>query len=144
MLSCRGDTDNLLPSFGFRDGVSQPLLEGIDTDEAFKRAPSMKTPQRVVTVTDDPPSPQDGVDADPQERPAWMIEGSFLVFRKLEQDVQAFIDLTGNFASGACTSADQCGAKLMGRWKSGMHHHFPLAIQSMANETIRCAYCIIP
>ena len=50
-----------------------------------------------------------------------MVDDSFLVFRKLEQDVKGFINLTQNFASVGCDNADQFGAKLMGRWKSGKY-----------------------
>ena len=45
-----------------------------------------------------------------------MVEGSFLVFRKLEEDVQAFRDLIDTFAYGNCVNAEHFGAKLMGRW----------------------------
>lgn len=87
----------------------------------------MQTRQNIVTVAAIPPPPQPTLSGvDPQKRPAWMVEGSFLVFRKLEQNVQGFIDLTNKFASGACANADHCGAKLMGRWKSGRYQVSPL------------------
>ena len=83
----------------------------------------MTTDQKIITVSENPPGTQDGIKADPKRRPAWMIDGSFLAFRKLEQDVQRWNDLVvNNFESAGCDSADQCGAKLMGRWKSGRYH----------------------
>ena len=85
----------------------------------------MQTAQNVITVTDNPPPALEGLKekAYPKKRPGWMVEGSFLVFRKLEQNVQGFLDLTDKFASGASANADQFGAKLMGRWKSGKYRH---------------------
>ena len=111
-----------MTSFGFEDGVSQPLLKGIDkipTGTTF----SMETPQKIITV----------VDPTTVGRPDWMADGSFLVFRKLEQDVAGFNTLVGrdpktgqdlttvNFTALGCKNSDHLGAKLMGRWKSGMY-----------------------
>ncbi|KAL9614441.1 MAG: hypothetical protein Q9167_001044 [Letrouitia subvulpina] len=105
--------------FGFRDGLSQPLLKGINSPEALKADPYMQTNQNIITVTSNPPGTQDGIEAYPKDRPPWMVNGSFLAFRKLEQDVQKWIDLVNKFADAGCKNADHCGAKLMGRWKSG-------------------------
>lgn len=96
------------------------MLKGINTDVAFNKDTFMQTPQNIITVSATPPPPQPTLlGVNPAKRPAWMVEGSFLVFRKLEQNVQGFIDLTQKFESAACANADHCGAKLMGRWKSG-------------------------
>lgn len=80
----------------------------------------MATEQRVITVTSNPPGAQDGEGhVKPQKRPKWMVDGSFLVFRKLEQDVQGWNDLTSKYKLAGCDSAEQFGAKLMGRWANG-------------------------
>lgn len=102
-------------------------MKGIDPDAAIEKNGSMKTQQKIITVTKDPPSAQDGGSYDPRKRPEWMVDGSFLVFRKLEQDVQKFIDLTEQHAATAhCANPDHFGAKLMGRWKSGRNRRvFP-------------------
>ena len=109
------------------------MLDGIDLasdlakDKAIPESQKnrkMLTGQEIITVVD--PS-----DNKPSARPKWMEDGSFLVFRKLEQDVGAFRELiNGPFPkTGApsikavdigCTNADQLGAKLMGRWPSGV------------------------
>ncbi|KAI9656915.1 MAG: hypothetical protein M1831_004463 [Alyxoria varia] len=105
--------------FGFRDGISQPLLQGINSDAALERDDYMRTAQKIITVSKKPPGTQDGIKADPKKRPEWMIDGTFLAFRKLEQDVKGWNSLVNKFASAGCGSPDHCGAKLMGRWKSG-------------------------
>ena len=115
----------VLQSFGFRDGLSQPLLKGINSPEKLKKDPYMQTDQNIITITSNPPGTQDGIEAYPKDRPAWMVNGSFLAFRKLEQDVQKWIDLVNKFADAGCKNADHCGAKLMGRWKSGEYRTPP-------------------
>lgn len=55
-------------------------------------------------------------------RPDWMYDGSFLVFRKLEQDVGAFEARTKEWSEKIKQSKEYVGAKLMGRWPSGKSH----------------------
>ena len=49
----------------------------------------------------------------------WAHNGSFLVFRRLRQDVGAFEKFLENMSAEAGMSHDLLGAKLVGRWKSG-------------------------
>lgn len=51
-----------------------------------------------------------------------------LVFRKLEQDVPGFNKLAEKYATLENSTPDLCGAKLMGRWKSGRHFSRSLQI----------------
>ncbi|KAK1750992.1 Dyp-type peroxidase [Echria macrotheca] len=78
--------------FGFEDGISQPLMNG-----------SMKSRRTRIRM--------------PMRN--WMYGGSFLVFRKLEQDVAAFNHIKEDFKTYGCASPAHMGAKLMGRWPSG-------------------------
>lgn len=105
--------------FGYRDGLSQPLLKGINSDEALAADPYMKTDQNVITISANPPELQDGIDVDQTRRPKWMINGSFLALRKLEQDVPRWMELCNRYKEAGCKSPAHLGAKLMGRWPSG-------------------------
>ncbi|KAF2001300.1 Dyp-type peroxidase [Amniculicola lignicola CBS 123094] len=102
--------------FGFQDHISQPLIDGIDDDEPEILPFSMKTDSSLLIVSEKTASEAPGRLA---TRPPWMFGGSFLVFRKLEQDVPAFEALTKKFLEYSCQSPGHMGAKLMGRWKSG-------------------------
>ena len=103
-------------SFGFEDGISQPLMFGIDKipeTESF----SMETEAQILIVAKGSETETDPIE---NVRPKWMQAGSFLVLRKLEQNVPGF-----NAAIKACVlkcglSEEHMKAKLMGRWPSGM------------------------
>jgi Dyp-type peroxidase family len=51
--------------------------------------------------------------------PDWTADGSYLVFRRLRQDVAAFNTFVNASASAENRSEDVIGAKLVGRYKSG-------------------------
>ena len=125
-------TNEILLSFGFEDGISQPLLDGIDLPDALSKDNPMLTPQNVITVpltaAEAPKIHALNSAAKPDQRPLWMKEGSFLVFRKLEQDVPGFNKLAEKYATLENSTPDLCGAKLMGRWKSGRHFSRSLQI----------------
>ena len=79
----------------------------------------METDQNIITVSKNPPGTQDGVQGNARLRPEWMVDGSFLAFRKLEQNVQEWLNLVNKHANVNCDTPEHCGAKLMGRWPSG-------------------------
>jgi Dyp-type peroxidase family len=112
--------------FGFRDGVSQPGIRGL-------------TSSSYPTGTDEGGPPQDMIaggefvlgyprDAAPTGNPAgdplspqpeWTENGSYLVFRRLRQDVKGFRDFLNSEAAKLGMTADLLGAKLVGRYRSG-------------------------
>jgi Dyp-type peroxidase family len=51
--------------------------------------------------------------------PDWMTDGSFLVFRRLRQDVPTFRSEMERMAAGAGLSPEELAAKLVGRWPGG-------------------------
>lgn len=52
-----------------------------------------------------------------------MTDGSFLCFRKLKQNVSDWNKFLVDASNQLGTWSDQLGARLIGRWKSGMTLH---------------------
>ncbi|KAF7291876.1 Fungal peroxidase [Mycena indigotica] len=93
--------------FGFLDGISNPAVQGF-------RDPS---PGQAVV------SPGEILVED-SSRPPWAQDGSFLVFRQLEQLVPEFNKFLADnpIRAPALTTqqgSDLLGARMVGRWKSG-------------------------
>jgi Dyp-type peroxidase family len=143
------ETGHLLPGatehFGFRDGVSQPAVRGrlSDLDRHFLSRRYIH-PDEPLALTDSRPGhpliwpgqfvfgylAQDGTDPlrgldRPLPGPDWTRDGSFLVFRRFQQDVAAFraglTELQGQIRAqiGLALSEAQIGALLVGRWPRG-------------------------
>ncbi|PSB32824.1 Dyp-type peroxidase [Stenomitos frigidus] len=55
----------------------------------------------------------------PKQGPIWAKDGSFLVIRRLRQDVGGFHKFLADTATTIGTTPELLGAKLVGRWKSG-------------------------
>ena len=126
--------------FGYKDGISQPGIRGRKSDkqEDFltprlidpkdERAQRFSKPGEPLIwpgqfvfgyprqKVDDPLQP--GLDM-LTGVPDWARNGSFLVFRRLRQDVEAFEKFVENMSAEAGMSHDLIGAKFIGRWKSG-------------------------
>ncbi len=122
--------------FGFKDGVSQPGIRGIDAS-ADPGNPNQGNPGQdllhpgefvlgyptQIAVPDpavDGPNPNPGTPS--VSGPPWTKDGSYLVFRRLGQDVKKFHDnveaLTAASPIKGATRA-LIGAKLVGRYASG-------------------------
>lgn len=141
--------DDLKEHFGFRDGISQPIIEGspkaerggkkwwqsspspeegsVLTDEA-KRIHLVKPGEfilgykneRRTSITNAYP-PEDGKTTGAKDI---RRNGSYLVFRQLEQDVSAFNDFVAKAAEIVCGRADKAAkenisARLVGRTRAG-------------------------
>lgn len=110
---------NAINSFGFLDGISNPVVDGFDT----VINPGPKVVQPGVILTGHPG------DVTPAPRADWATDGSFLAFRYLFQHVPEFnkflkknpVTKDGN--GNALTpeqGSELLGARMVGRWKSGM------------------------
>jgi Dyp-type peroxidase family len=137
----RGDT---LPGdlkghehFGFKDGISQPGVRRFSRPDPTNKqdvehpGSFLIFPGEFVLGYDtqgilnaDNPAPSQP--APPLPAPNWMNDGSFMVFRRLNQDVLSFkgqvIELMDNLQTAhpsLTLSQDLMGAKLVGRWASG-------------------------
>ena len=106
------------PSFGFLDGVSNPKVVGFD--KVINPGPAPVKPGTLVT----------GQTGDPNLaiREAWSIDGSFLTFRYLFQEVPEFDAFLNTHAlakdgNGKVLTPEEgsalLGARMVGRWKSG-------------------------
>jgi deferrochelatase/peroxidase EfeB len=136
--------------FGFVDGVSQPVIRGTDQSNRTNDPIHLVQPGEFVIGYPDnrgnlPPQPELSPLADPGnllpladgsrafgtavvESPrAIARNGTFLVIRQLEQDVEAFnaycekeaVALAARLPEPYEVDADFVAAKLLGRWKDG-------------------------
>ena len=124
--------------FGFKDGVSQPGLRG----RVSAKPDVFLTPRKLAPAAGNmqfarPGEPlvwpgqfvfgypsTDNTTGDPVEsgtlEPAWLKNGSLLVFRRLRQNVAGFTRFVIDEAAKIPgMSADRLGALLVGRWRSG-------------------------
>ena len=97
-------------AFGFADGVSQPAVKGLhkpitDDDQSMPGQDLVDVGHFILTAATAP------VD--------WMANGSYLVFRRLRQDVPAFHDYTTHHFNGLAENPAQFAARLIGRWPDG-------------------------
>lgn len=98
--------------FGFEDEISQPQIRGLDP-EPRQGEPSSVSPGWIFT----------GLEGDKAVQPEWATEGSFLVFREIEQKVPEFEkfvkEQSKSMSSFDDGTGEKLGAYLMGRWKNG-------------------------
>lgn len=111
--------------FGFKDGISQPAIDGYDDPPQPNEPPAVPAGEFVLGY----PSVQAPTPA--PVGPLWM-NGSFAVFRRLLQDVAAFRTqaAAGVPGSNPPLNSDQTGAAMVGRWPSGA----PLATAPAADH----------
>jgi Dyp-type peroxidase family len=104
--------------FGFRDGISQPPVEGSGIVHTNPRDPSLKAGEFVLGYRDETGEFPAKLKPDALGR-----NGTYVVFRKLHQRVAAFRKyLKAN--SSSLAEEQLIAAKMMGRWSSGA----PLAL----------------
>jgi Dyp-type peroxidase family len=104
--------------FGFRDGISQPAIEGSGIPGTNSKETPLRAGEFLLGYVDEtgvfPPMPEPEILG---------RNGTYLVFRKLHQRVAAFRQyLKAN--SSSAEEEELLAAKMMGRWRSGA----PLAL----------------
>jgi Dyp-type peroxidase family len=129
--------------FGFKDGISQPGIKGYTPNRSPDPAqgdpgqdlvfpgefvvgyPRMRRPPTQSTDCPNGPATEGGeADFDNPGTlstggPPWTANGSFLVFRRLRQNVPAFWRFVAEVAEDEQISESLAGAKLVGRYASG-------------------------
>jgi Dyp-type peroxidase family len=119
--------------FGFRDGISQPPVKGllrrgklaedpVETGEfvlGYENELGQYTPIPTVDAWHDLDGYLPGHHRLPVNLRAFGLNGTYLVFRRLAQDVKGFWDFVDNEAQGNSHRRELFAAKLIGRWKTG-------------------------
>lgn len=129
--------------FGFVDNISQPGLRGRVSEKetdvlTLRQDPDEpnngKSGQELIWtgefVFDYPtesefPDPQEPAELNRKPGPVaaagpiWAEDGSFLVIRRLRQDVKVFHEFLNSKSNELGINPDYLGAKLVGRWRSG-------------------------
>jgi Dyp-type peroxidase family len=121
--------------FGFRDGISQPFVEGLSKTGppgttvrfgefvlGYANEYGLLTDRPLLDPADDPEGalPRDAASG----RPDLGRNGSYLVLRQLRQDVRGFWRFLDRAAAGDPERRVRLAAKLVGRWPGGA----PLAL----------------
>jgi Dyp-type peroxidase family len=105
-------------SFGFKDGIGQPAVEGTGRPSTNPRQPPLKAGEIILGYPDEtgelPPMPTPDVLG---------RNGTYVVFRKLHTKVAAYRSYL-HARSASRAEEDLLGAKMVGRWQSGA----PLAV----------------
>ncbi len=117
--------------FGFRDGISQPILEGTHRARDYPDQ-VVRTGEFILGYLNEhdrlPPSPCVPTDRDPRRRLAdakdgggrdFGRNGSYLVVRQLQQDVASFWRYVEEQSGGDVDAERALAAKLVGRWEDG-------------------------
>lgn len=123
--------------FGFKDGVSQPGVRGatVDGEDISPRYLDPRNPHSRIFGKPGQPLvwPGQFVVGWPRQSPAdplvaaeasdafpdWARNGSYLVFRRLTQDVPAFWDFAARAAQAHGTDPVHFASMMVGRWPSG-------------------------
>jgi Dyp-type peroxidase family len=131
--------------FGFLDGIGQPVIEGTGREQKqlsrTGHATVVKAGEFILGYENEMLKP----DPLPEgfNRADFGLNGTYLVFRQLEQHVNEFwnyLDKTTRDASGVSSRAAQekLGAKIVGRWKSGTpltnHPHTDPVVPPAVNQ----------
>jgi Dyp-type peroxidase family len=111
-------------SFGFKDGIGQPAVEGSGRPPSNPKEPPLKAGEIILGY------PDESGELPPMPSPAILgRNGTYVVFRKLHTKVAAYRQYLHDRAA---TRAEEAllGAKMVGRWQSGA----PLALAANGDD----------
>ena len=98
--------------FGYRDRLSQPVIEGSGEEPTPGSGPPLKAGEFILGYAD-----EDGPPANLPQPELLSRNGSYMAYRRLEEHVGRFRDFLR--AQGGPAEQELTAAKLMGRWRSG-------------------------
>jgi Dyp-type peroxidase family len=127
MGTTRPDPERGREHFGFRDGVSQPGIRGLTSVSDPIRSPDEGLPGQDLVWPGEFVFGYPGQDRDhptkggppPKMAAPWMRNGSYIVFRRLEQKVPEFWRFVREHAVRLGMDPELLAARMVGRWKSG-------------------------
>jgi Dyp-type peroxidase family len=118
--------DHAHDHFGYRDRLSQPVIEGSGEDPTPGSGAPVKAGEFIVGYPD-----EYGVIAD-RPRPGVLARnGSYMAYRRLQEHVGKFRDFLRQYGNTA-EEQELLAAKLMGRWRSGA----PLALSPDKDDPV--------
>jgi len=109
--------------FGFKDGISQPRVAGVEAPEGSEEQVGADQ-FALLDPSSPPPPPPPGGYPEPAPAPTatippWAREGSYLVYRRLRQNVAGFQAFVTEHAGALGITPEELGALFVGRYKSG-------------------------
>jgi Dyp-type peroxidase family len=113
--------------FGFLDGVSQPVIRGLTRPSQPIYRPDQALPDRDLIWPgefifgypgQDRTNPLRAGNAPDMAAP-WMLNGSYMVFRRLDQKVPEFRRFVAEQAARLGMDPQLLAARMVGRWRSG-------------------------
>jgi len=111
-------------SFGFKDGIGQPTVEGSRRPPSNRKERPLKAGEIILGYPDETGEPP------PMPTPAVLgRNGTYVVFRKLHTNVAAYRQYLHDRAASRTEEA-LLGAKMVGRWPSGA----PLALTPTGDD----------
>ncbi|HEX5574755.1 MAG TPA: hypothetical protein VFX42_02675, partial [Gemmatimonadales bacterium] len=99
--------------FGYRDRLSQPVIEGTGEEPTPGSGAPLKPGEFILGYPD-----EDGPPANQPQPEVLSRNGTYMAYRRLEEHVGKFRDFLSQHGSTA-EEQEFIAAKLMGRWRSG-------------------------
>jgi Dyp-type peroxidase family len=122
----RGPDNHTEEHFGFRDGISQPAVRGFAPASKHYDAAAVKAGEFLLGYEQEPDCMVPGHVGHSlvSHPPRWMHDGSFQVFRRLNQDVREWweqVEYNSQVLGKANikVTPEELAAKLVGRWPDG-------------------------
>jgi Dyp-type peroxidase family len=113
--------------FGFLDGISQPGIRGVTRRSSPTYEPNQGSPGQdllwpgefVFGYPGQDPDDPVTAGASPEMAAPWMRNGSYMVFRRLEQKVPEFRRFVREQAARLVMDPQLLASRMVGRWRSG-------------------------